>query len=97
MKPSLQPNISLCPSCYCMTGTIKGKCGKCKADKVSPKDSKIINPCFDKRYIRKSVGFKWWENLLLLFCLPYVAIDDGYAVHYKILFGKVCITKEEIL
>ncbi len=26
-------DISLCKSCYCMTKTIKGKCGKCKADK----------------------------------------------------------------
>lgn len=25
--------ISQCPKCHCMTKTIKGKCGKCKADK----------------------------------------------------------------
>jgi len=26
-------NVSLCPHCYCMTYTIKLKCGKCKKDK----------------------------------------------------------------
>ena len=26
-------DISLCKSCYCMTKTIKGKCGKCGARK----------------------------------------------------------------
>lgn len=26
-------SISLCPKCNCMTKTIKGKCGKCKASK----------------------------------------------------------------
>lgn len=25
--------ISLCTNCYCMTHTVQGKCGKCKADK----------------------------------------------------------------
>ena len=25
--------ISPCPHCYCMTHTIKGKCGKCKKEK----------------------------------------------------------------
>ena len=26
-------NLSLCPSCHCMTKTIKGFCGKCKKKK----------------------------------------------------------------
>jgi hypothetical protein len=26
--------LSLCPSCYCMTKNIKGKCGKCNHDKL---------------------------------------------------------------
>jgi hypothetical protein len=26
-------NLSLCSECYCMTKTIKGKCGKCKKTK----------------------------------------------------------------
>lgn len=25
--------VSLCKNCYCMTHTINGKCGKCKARK----------------------------------------------------------------
>ena len=28
-----QDKLSLCEGCYCSTKTIKGKCGKCKADK----------------------------------------------------------------
>ena len=28
-------DISPCPSCHCMTHTIKGRCGKCKEEKVS--------------------------------------------------------------
>lgn len=31
MKDNKQ--ISLCTNCYCMTHTINGKCGKCKARK----------------------------------------------------------------
>jgi len=27
------PEISLCPNCFCMTKTIKGICGKCKEKK----------------------------------------------------------------
>jgi archaellum component FlaC len=30
-------NISLCKNCFCMTKTIKGKCGKCKAEKENLK------------------------------------------------------------
>lgn len=26
-------SISLCEACYCMTRTVRGKCGKCGADK----------------------------------------------------------------
>ena len=26
-------SLSQCPHCYCMTYTIKGKCGKCKKEK----------------------------------------------------------------
>ena len=33
------PAISLCSKCNCMTKTIKGKCGKCNADKPRPPDS----------------------------------------------------------
>jgi len=32
-KISSKNEISLCKSCYCMTKTIKGKCGKCKKKK----------------------------------------------------------------
>jgi len=28
-----EDEISACPKCYCMTHTIKGKCGKCGAEK----------------------------------------------------------------
>jgi len=28
--------VSLCHSCFCGTHTIKGKCGKCGADKPTP-------------------------------------------------------------
>jgi len=28
-------SLSLCPHCYCMTYTIKGKCGKCKEKKCA--------------------------------------------------------------
>lgn len=30
-------DVSLCSSCWCMTYTINGKCGKCKKDKVEIK------------------------------------------------------------
>jgi hypothetical protein len=30
-------SLSLCPHCYCMTYTIKGKCGKCKKEKEKQK------------------------------------------------------------
>lgn len=26
--------VSLCTNCYCMTHTVQGKCGKCKAGKL---------------------------------------------------------------
>jgi len=32
-KIKMEDNISLCKSCYCMTKTIKGKCGKCGDEK----------------------------------------------------------------
>jgi hypothetical protein len=28
-----EQEISQCPHCFCMTHTIKGKCGKCKGKK----------------------------------------------------------------
>jgi hypothetical protein len=28
-------DVSLCPSCYCMTHTVDGRCGKCGAAKES--------------------------------------------------------------
>ena len=33
-----QKQISLCPSCYCMTRTKDGRCGKCGASKARKKD-----------------------------------------------------------
>ncbi len=33
--------ISLCPHCYCMTYTIKSKCGKCKKTKEENKNESI--------------------------------------------------------
>lgn len=35
--------ISLCESCHCMTKTIKGKCGKCGAEKIIPLSEKVWN------------------------------------------------------
>jgi len=32
-EPMFREKISLCPHCFCMTKTIKGKCGKCKCRK----------------------------------------------------------------
>ena len=34
-------NISLCTNCNCMTKTIKGKCGKCRAIKPTKKRREI--------------------------------------------------------
>ena len=34
MKELDVDSISICPYCYCMTYTIKGKCGKCKKKKA---------------------------------------------------------------
>ena len=32
-RVSKELDISLCPHCFCMTYTVKGKCGKCKDKK----------------------------------------------------------------
>jgi hypothetical protein len=37
LSKQIEP-ISLCPNCNCMTKTIKGKCGKCGADKPDQLD-----------------------------------------------------------
>ena len=50
----LQPKVSLthCQSCYCMTHTIQGKCGKCgvvKAEQIKPVKSHDIEK-WEKRF-----------------------------------------------
>ena len=34
VKQTQEPNLSLCPHCYCMTKTLDGMCGKCKREKT---------------------------------------------------------------
>ena len=63
---------------------------------------KYGNPYFNPAYIKKSIGFKWWEKISLFFIPCYVAIDIGNddkncAVFYKKMFGKVYIVGQEIL
>ena len=79
------------------------------SSKVSPKEvtrrkeegKKYINPFYDEGVIKKATGFKWWEKILLPFCITYVALDIGgndeeWAVFYKNLFGKIYIIRDEL-
>ena len=45
----------------------------------------------DKHFI------KWWQHILLIFLPTYVAVDDGYALHYKNWRGVTYVVKEETL
>lgn len=50
--------ISLCPNCYCITHTIKGKCGKCEADKIIYiEKSKEMSDY--KEALQKAVDYYW--------------------------------------
>lgn len=37
--------ISLCESCHCMTHTINGHCGKCRAVKINDSNAKTLSAC----------------------------------------------------
>lgn len=45
MDNEAEGEISLCKSCYCMTHTIDGKCGKCTASKIllKPDSSSLVS------------------------------------------------------
>ena len=63
-----QDDISLCRSCYCMTKTIDGKCGKCGDNKscseqvvIKPSDNKWteVDERFDKEFTCVVTYEKW--------------------------------------
>lgn len=45
--------ISACDKCFCMTHTIKGKCGKCKADKEEPMSDELKDKLETEQLARK--------------------------------------------
>lgn len=59
-----------------------------------------MNHFFGRQIIKKAIGIKWWERILLFFKREYVAFDaDGndksFVIHYKYLRGRIYILKGE--
>lgn len=57
-------DISLCQSCRCMTHTVAGECGKCKADKNLGEDAQLIEKLAAIEHERWADWQKWCHKIL---------------------------------
>jgi 5-methylcytosine-specific restriction endonuclease McrA len=63
-------SLSLCPHCYCMTYTIKGKCGKCKEKKVER--VLVLNSSYE------FLGITDWKSAICAVYTNKATVEENY-------------------
>ena len=59
---SHEDEVSLCDACHCMSHTIKGKCGKCKAPKDTQENERIVDRPDLYEHAKSIVEGTEWEK-----------------------------------